>query len=102
MDRLLTRLRHASNLPCTSAARWTGLLEALVRACCNFVNKPIDVARDGVMLCSIPRRLYHLSSDVVWDVLWMYCSNAYTLALWLGGRWGKWTMVSRFHSRTVF
>ena len=80
LAKLLTRSRHASSLLWMSDVRWTCLPANHLRAFCTLEKIPLGPATSRVMLCSIPRCLRHLRSDVVWDVLGMACSSDSNLA----------------------
>ena len=102
LDRLRNSIRQASISSCTSAVSWTCLLVTLLRACCTRVNMPLDLATAGVMLCSSPRSLQHLRSEIECAFLGMSASAATTFSCCLGGNCSRWAIVLMSHPRTVF
>ena len=102
LARLRTSLRQASSSSCTSAVSWTCLTVTLLRACCTHVNMPLFTERAAVMLCSKPRSLRHLRSEVECALLGMAASVAATFSCIIGGRCSRWTFALMSHLSTVF
>ena len=81
---------------------WTFLPVNIFRACCTYVNMPLDLETVGVMLRSSPRSFRHFCSEVECAFLGMASSVAATFYCLLGGRCSRWEIVARSHPRTVF
>ena len=81
---------------------WTFLPVNIFRACCTYVNMPLDLETVGVMLRSSPRSLRHFGSEVECASLGVAAIVAATFSCHLGGRRIRWEIMAGSHPRTVF